>query len=296
MSRSRTKKSSTKSRSHSRSFVGKRAHPLRTGAVAVVLGGAFSAGLVFGQARGQSEGGAELHPVAGDVLAIADTRTDQYEAVRQKLRLTFHQELTAAAAKLDPEPAAEEAHKTRENNEMQAVSHVTHKPEGKPASPAEATKAPSAAKAPEKASEAAKVAEAQPAAAPKAQAPSAEPDAGRDARIAAALSKVADAAPVAAKAPPAAIEVTSEKSVNSSEEKAYDLQVVSLPTEAAASELASRLRASGRAVKVEEASVNGQGAVFRVLVVGLKGREAADRAASQVEAELGLKGLVRLAK
>lgn len=258
-----------------------------------VLGVAFGVGTLFGEGSSR--------PDASDPaqnLDLVNAETDRYEELRERLRLTFHQELTAAVDQTvkkardaagnvalslhdaGPEPAAEPAPST-------PPPTPAHSPAVAPPAGASAAAAPVAP------------APATPVAA-RAAVPSPDVDDDDDegprgrARLAQALSRVlGEDAPAwaqpedePARAAPAQARPAPARSGG------FVVQVASFPTREAARRLADKLETSGHRTRLTSVELD-HGTVYRVLVVGFGERTAAERARDGLQTSFGLKGLVR---
>lgn len=253
---------------------------VKAGASALVLGAAFGGGLLLGASDDE-----ELPVEEGAPLAAADASTEKLEAVREKLRLAFHQELTGAP---------------RAAPEGPAITNTQAKPAAAPPAPSAAAASttadtPAAAPAAEEASSGTEPPEPAPVVEKPAVAVAAEdaddgeapaPDEDEEmiaappkaeteedrTRVARAIAKVLgdDALPSA----PAVVEQA--KALAPAAEKAtFAVQIASTPSEDGAKALVERLRAQGHAAGVVKADIEGKGAMFRVRVGGFSSRDAA---------------------
>lgn len=240
----------------------------KAGAAALVLGAAFGGGLLFG-------GADDDVIVPGDeaLLAVADASTEKLAAVREKLRLGFHEELTGpprnkpegtletpkgvvttasaapkAAAPATVPSAAEEASSGTEPGEAAVVVE-------KPAvvAPRDENDAPAPAEDEEMI-----------AAPPKAE------TAEDRTRVARALAKVLGE-DAALKAP-----VVVAKAESSEREGTFAVQIASTPSEDGAEALVQKLRAKGHKAGVVAVDIPGKGAMYRVRVGGFSSRDAAN--------------------
>lgn len=243
----------------------------KAGASALVLGAAFGGGLLFGASDDE-----EPPVVEGAPLAVADQSTEKLEAVREKLRLAFHEELTGpprqkpegpAITPRDtprpaPKPPAEAAAAAPAPAPSEEASTGTEPPEpppaAKPAPPPAAAAESDDDEAPPPAEDEEMIA------AP----PKAETEEDRT-RVARAIAKVlGDEAPSA----PAVVEQAKALTPPTS----YAVQIASTPSEEGASALAERLKAQGHAARVVKAEIEGKGAMYRVRIGGFPTRDAAD--------------------
>lgn len=265
-----------------------RAPVLPRGLVAAVgVGVAFGLGIVAGGGIGEAQGASPpARALAGelDVLRLAEGRSQVLEEKRERLKLTYAQELTR------PEPPVVE--RAIERQSVAAAAGKTAAERATLAQPAAATDEvaaplePPPAPMPEVRPEPARLARAAGGADGGGDGnddedsddggsdrEGAEDDQVRDGKVAGggekadnqhlqvALAKVLGGAPAVVDAPAPV--------------KTFALQVASAPTRAGAEELAKKLSAQGHKARVIEGEVGGK-AVFRVRVGGFADRADAD--------------------
>lgn len=238
----------------------------KTGASALVLGAAFGGGLLFGAADDDVD-----VTVDEPAIAAADATTEKLEAVREKLRLGFHQELTGPprvtpeGAPITPAHSAASAARPKSDDAQQNDAA----PPSAPVTSAEASSGtePEAAVVVEKP---AVVPAAPPqdddAAAPDedeemiAAPPRAETEEDRT-RVARALAKV----------------LGEDAAERPQGEQSFAVQIASTPSEEGAEALVEKLRSSGHQARVTKVDIADKGAMYRVRVGGFSSRDDAAR-------------------
>lgn len=261
-----------------------RAPVLPRGLVAAVgVGVAFGLGVVAGGGIGEAQGASpQAHALAAevDVLRLAEGRSQVLEEKRERLKLTYAQELTrpeppvveraierqrvpgagdkAAEGKAAAEKAAEGATAERAAAKA-ATDEVAASLEPPPPPMPEVKPEPvKLARDDESANDGADASADEELAGAKAEAPREKAD---NQHLQAALAKVLGGAPAVVDAPAAV--------------KTFALQVASAPTRAGAEELAKKLAAQGHTARVVEGDVGGK-AVFRVRIGAFADRAMAD--------------------
>ncbi len=241
-----------------------------------LLGVAFSCGIVFGKqdAKAGQAQAADMEQTVGALLDEADRSAERYEDIKEKLRLTFHEELKKAAPVV---PVA-----------SVAPPPVPRKPAPKAHEPAHAP-APKAAQGPveDRAAE-----PAPPKAAPK---PAEKPATVEDEL--AALKKTIAARVQVAAAPQAEPKPAPQPApVPAAEARPHFVQVASFPEPTAAQRLVDKLNGAGISARVSAFDLGGGRTAHRVLTGTAPSKEAADALAARVKAATGLSGLVRRQK
>jgi cell division protein FtsN len=282
-----------------------------------VIGGAFALGLLFGDAA-TTDGTSALD----GGLAKIDEMTGEYEEVREKLRLTFHQELTEAEKAVEASRVRRDQVASGMRDALPVLNAADNPLESKPA-PAEPHadqpttpdkhEVKAAQAAPTPAAKTAQITE------PSESAPEVDDDerepakpevvAGSRKRLASALSSLfgdetpdwaqkvnktsappsQEAAKAQAPAPKPATAVAKAPAAGR-----YYLQVASSPNAEAADRLRGKLAADGHPASVVLADVDGR-TMHRVVITGFTDQATAGRARDKVASTHGLKGLVRSA-
>lgn len=252
----------------------------KAGGAALMLGAAFGGGILFGSSESE-----EPPLIEGAPLVVAEERTEKLEAVREKLRLAFHEELTGAPREKPEGPAITPG-------EPPKPRAKAAEPDAPAAPPAPTEEATSGTEPPEP-----------PPAAPEAPPPAAESDDDDDdtpgpaedeemiaappkaeteedrTRVARTIAKV-----LGGEAPSAPAVVEQAKALTPPADKAtFAVQIASTPSEEGAMALAERLRGQGHAASVVKAEIEGKGAMYRVRVGGFSSRDDA----SAYRAKLG---------
>lgn len=260
---------------------------VRAGAFALVLGGAFGAGVLLGGGDGDPDGGEVTAEGQGtDPLALADARTEKLEEVRAALKLRFHDELVGPPrdVKDRAKPAAAETPKVAAAMAGEAqdpAARAREKALADQASPPERLDEDESVKA-EDADE-----DVESIAAPRED----QPDDKR--RIAEALARVlGDDTPKwasDAQQEPAAPVAPVPKAGGAGR---YHVQVAATPSEDGANTLVEKLKGQGFSALAVPVDLEDKGRIWRVRVGPFADRGAAEARVSEVREVAGLNGFV----
>lgn len=264
----------------------------RAGLGALVLGGTFGAGMLMGaESQGDEGASADGQGRLRSPVALADARTEKLEAVKEELKLRFHDELvgpprdaqdreTSSPAK----PLVKAAPGDRAKGDAAHARILADR-----ASPEDARESETAVKADDADEDVESIA-----------VPQDNPK--RDQRrIAEAIARVfgkgegashaADAEPTT---PPAAAAEPAKRTAEPADDpaKAFFVQVASTPNVEGASALKDKLVGQGFPVRVASTELSQRGVMHRVRVGPFPDRAAADLSARQLLDTQGLAGFV----